>query len=128
MCKHYLGQPLYFCFGALLVGCAGTAGTQPPLPLLSGQYVFQHRFAEHPNLPSIRLTAKIDGNKITLINQDRFDVFPQGVIKQGTLAWHAPSGQWMIVEQAQDVHALEVGGCSDGPEVVDLKNKVYWTC
>ena len=113
--------------GLLLVGCAGAAKT-PPLPLASGQYVFQHRFAEHPNLASIQLMAQIEGNQITLINQDRFDVFPRGVIKQGTLTWHAPSGQWMIVEQADEVNAPEVGGCSDGPEVVDLQNKVYWTC
>ena len=37
-----------------------------------------------------------------------------------------------LAGQAEAVYfprtATEVGGCSDGPEVVDLKKRIYWTC
>lgn len=42
---------------------------------------------------------------------------------------HRPAAlQWVIVRSEADRHATEVGGCSDGPEVVDLQQKIYWTC
>ncbi len=94
----------------------------------SGQYTFQHKFAEQPNMESISVTAKIDGRHIVLINESDSDVFPKGVIAEGTLMWHQASKQWIIGHNNSDRLATEVGGCSDGPEVVDLTNKIYWTC
>jgi hypothetical protein len=55
---------------ALLVFSAH-AESPPPLIMKSGEYTFQHRFAEHPNIKSIALTAKIDGTHIqSLTNQN----------------------------------------------------------
>ena len=42
--------------------------------------------------------------------------------------WHAASQQWIIGHEASDKSVSDVGGCSNGPETVDLVNKVYWTC
>jgi hypothetical protein len=114
-------------FIALLVSSA-QAGSAPPLPIRPGQYTFQHRFAEHPSIKSISLTAKISGTHIVLINKTRSDVFPKGVIAEGTLMWHAGSKQWIIGQDASDQLIEDVGGCSDGPEVIDLQKKIYWTC
>lgn len=121
--------------GRLTVSLAGILGTmpaasasEPAMRLPPGIYAFQHRFAEHPDLPSIRLEARIEGERITLTNHDRDDVFPRGVISEGRVAWHAASRQWIIAAQPADATAIEVGGCSDGPEVVDLQRKIYWTC
>lgn len=116
----------------LLAGILGVApaapASEPAMPLQSGAYVFQHRFAEHPELPSIRLEARVEEERITLVNHDRSDVFPLGVIAEGKVMWHAASKQWIIAQRPEDALAVEVGGCSDGPEVVDLLRKTYWTC
>jgi hypothetical protein len=101
---------------------------EPALPIASGQYKFEHRFAEQPNMKSIPLLAVIKGRKIALINQTRSKVFPYGNIADGTLMWHAASKQWIIGSSKADRTAPYVGGCSDGPDVVDLKRKIYWTC
>ncbi len=42
--------------------------------------------------------------------------------------WHEQSQQWIIGNKATDTKITDVGGCSEGPEVVDLKQRVYWTC
>ncbi|MEL1266065.1 hypothetical protein [Pseudoxanthomonas putridarboris] len=112
---------------ALLVTSA-QASSGPALPIQSGQHTFQHRFSEHPSIPSIPLIAKISGGRIVLVNETPSDVFPQGIVAEGTLMWHAGSNQWIIGHSSADQQAQDVGGCSDGPEVVDLERKVYWTC
>ena len=111
-----------------LIATAAQAGNTPPLPIPSGKYIFQHRFAEHPAMKSISLTAKISGTHIVLTNTEPSDIFPRGVIAEGTLMWHAQSKQWIIGSAPSDRYAKEVGGCSDGPEVVDLRKRTYWTC
>ena len=98
------------------------------VPISNGQYVFIHRFSEHPNMPSIKLNVKIEGKYIELVNMDDDSLFPFGVIASGELFWHTASGKWIIVTSPEDKEAKEVGGCSDGPEVVDLEKKIYWTC
>lgn len=90
--------------------------------------MFQHQFAEQPSIPSITVEAKIDGNHITLTNKDKFDVFPEGIIAEGILMWHAPTRQWIIGHSPADKFVQDVGGCSEGPEVVDLEKRIYWTC
>ena len=110
--------------GLAIAGCRSSE--KPPLP--SGDYVFTHKFAEHPSIPSIKLDVQIRGPHIVLTNNDRTDVFPAGIINEGTLMWHAASGQWIIGTEPAAAKATEVGGCSDGPEVVDLERRIYWTC
>ena len=112
---------LFAAFGAI-------AGSAPPLPIPSGQYTFRHRFAEQPDLPSISLTAKISDHHIVLINPGKARVFPHGVVAEGTLMWNVAIKQWVIGTEASDSTTTEAGGCSEGPEVVDLVNRTYWTC
>ena len=90
--------------------------------------MFQHRFAEHPSVPSIRLNATVRGDKITLTNPKAADPFPAGVVETGQLMWHQASGSWVIGHSDNDKGAAEFGGCRDGPHVVDLAAKIYWTC
>jgi len=105
-----------------------TAASTPKLPIASGQYTFRHQFSEQPGLPSIMLTAKINGRHIVLINETESKVFPKGILDEGTLMWHADSKQWIVGHDKSDRYLEDVGGCSDGPSVVDLKNRIYWTC
>ena len=100
----------------------------PTVPLESGEYVFQHRFAEQPSIPSIKLQVTVDGSRITVVNPTASDPFPTGTLAEGQIMWHAASQQWIIGHEDSDKLASDVGGCSDGPEVIDLVNKIYWTC
>ena len=109
-----------------LMGCK--ASTELPSRLADGEYVFSHRYAEHPWMESITLTARIQGDHIVLINDGDSAVFPRGKIEEGRLFWHAPSAQWIVIHSDEDREAVEVGGCSDGPEVIDLARRIYWTC
>ncbi|KAF1720916.1 hypothetical protein SAMN06296416_101318 [Pseudoxanthomonas wuyuanensis] len=79
-------------------------------------------------MPSFSLTATIDGTHIVLINPKASGPFPAGIIAEGELMWHAGSRQWIIGHKDTDRTLPDVGGCSDGPEVVDLVGKIYWTC
>ncbi|WP_286719583.1 hypothetical protein [Thalassolituus sp. UBA2009] len=106
----------------------GTAYAAPELPLADGQYVFQQRYAEHPQMQGINLDTEIKQGRISLTNNDSDGVFPLGLIDEGELYWHARSGHWIIIYEPKDKEAKDVGGCSDGPAVVDLENKIYWTC
>jgi hypothetical protein len=116
------------CLLLVLAISACQSSPEPPLP--SGEYVFEHKFAEaeQSSIPSIKLDVQIQGRHVVLINNDRTDVFPAGIIKEGTLMWHAASGQWIIAKEPTDAEAAAVGGCSDGPELVDLERRIYWTC
>lgn len=114
-------------FIALFASSCATAPA-PLLPIADGDHVFQHRFAEHPDMPSVALVATIKKGHITLTNSQPSDVFPSGIIAEGTLMWHARTRQWIIGDDQSDKDASEVGGCSAGPEVVDLQNRIYWTC
>jgi len=110
----------------LTAGCSSSA--EPAVPLGQGEYTFQHRFAEHPTMPSFQLKARISGNRIVLTNPAPSGPFPAGVLAERELMWHPGSKQWIIGQKASDRTLQDVGGCSDGPEVVDLVGKIYWTC
>ena len=114
--------------GLVLLLASTVACTTEPPPIQSGDYQFQHRFAEQPTVPSITVDVRINNRHIIVSNNATTDVFPRGVIAEGTLMWHPVSRQWIIGDKPSDADLQDVGGCSDGPEVVDLKNHVFWTC
>lgn len=112
----------------LLAESQALSGWVPKQPLVTGRYEFQHRFAEHPDMKSIKLVGEIIDDRIVLTNADSDAVFHFGVIDEGTLMWHAASQQWIIGNSEDDRAAEDVGGCSDGPSVIDLVKFEYWTC
>ena len=115
-----------FLILSLIILTTSVSATE--IPLNDGTYKFTHRFAEHPTIPSITLDAKIEDGKITLVNPVTTDVFSEGVIDHGELYWHIPSNQWIVANSEKDKAAIEVGGCTDGPSVIDLEKMEYWTC
>lgn len=121
---------IFFLLFVSLVGCSVGVEQEKRIPLKDGEYIFEHKFAEanQERIKSIKLLVKIKGKHIIVINNDRFDVFPMGLVDEGELMWHSKSGQWIIGNSSTDKNEADVGGCSDGPTVVDLKRKIYWTC
>ena len=115
----------------ILMCSALTAYSAEPkqyLPLKSGTYNFKHKFAEQPDASSSPLVVKIKENHIAVYNRGSSAVFPKGLIEKGILMFHQKSKTWIISTSAEDINAEEVGGCSDGPTMVDLMNKIYWSC
>lgn len=119
-----------FGIGCLLIsiaGCAHSGHSPSGFPLPDGDYVFAHRYAEHPRMPSIDVQVRITGDRIAVVNPVATDVFPAGPLAEGRLMRHA-SGAWIIAERPEDIDAIEVGCCTDGPETIDPEARVYWTC
>jgi len=119
---------IFIALALIAFQSAAASGVEEKIPLKSGTYTFQHRFAEHPDLKSISVLVIINGREITILNRHATSIFPKGVLVRGKLVWHAKSKQWILATAPSDNNAVDVGGCSDGPEVVDLKKRVYWTC
>ena len=117
-------------FLSLLIINGEIAAQYKSPPLKDGEYIFEHKFAEaeQHSIKSIQLIVKIKGNHIVVVNHDRYDVFPEGILEEGELMLHPKSSQWIITNSSSDIEADDVGGCSDGPTVIDLKNRIYWTC
>ena len=121
----------WYALAVVLLAQAASAGGNAPAPkppLKAGSYTFQHRYAEQPTMGSFTVRVHIKGQRITVVNPHTGQVFPKGVIAKGLLLWNAPTGQWIIGETETDRDNSEVGGCSAGPEVVDLVKRIYWTC
>jgi len=112
----------------LFIPLAYSAEVKKVLPIKNGDYQFQHKFAEHPDMESIHFLVKIRGSHIAVLNVESSDVFPMGLIEEGTLMFHEGEQEWIISTSPNDINAKEVGGCSDGPTVVDLIKKIYWSC
>jgi hypothetical protein len=114
------------CDGAYWKGTALNRKGAPP-PIRDGEYTFQHRFAEHPSIPSVA-QVRFGNGRVVVTNTTPGTPFPMGVVAEGQLLWNGRVGQWIIARTPADQDATEVGGCSDGPEVIDLEKRVYWTC
>ena len=113
-----------------LVGAVfcGTVHADPALPIKPGEYTFQHRDAEFPDSPGFPVKVSIRGRKVTVTNPKPHGPIPSGVIERATLMWHAKTKQWILGHSDADREASDVGGCSAGPNVVDFKTRMIWTC
>lgn len=106
----------------------GTVHAEPSLPIKAGEYIFQHRDAEFSDSPGFPVKVTIRGYTITVINPKPYGPIPAGVIDEATLMWHRRTNQWILGYEDADRDAPEVGGCSDGPNVIDFKTRIIWTC
>ena len=104
------------------------ARPRSPTPPRDGSYRFEHRYAEHASLPGFAVTVVVRKGRVSVINPQAEDQFPRGTIDGGLLLWNHPTRQWIIGQSAADAYSDNVGGCSDGPTVVDFQRRIYWTC
>ncbi len=107
---------------------SGMAHADPTLPVKPGEYTFQHRDAEFPDSPGFPVKVAIRGHKVTVANAKPHGPIPSGVIERASLMWHPKTKQWILAHSAADREAADVGGCSAGPNVVDFKTRIIWTC
>ncbi len=75
-------------------------------------------------------TVQIKGDSIKIINDGSGNLTGKkgDIIDEGILMKHIKTGKWIIGHSVKDKDAKEIGGCSDGPSVIDFKRKKFWSC
>ena len=95
-----------------------------------GTYTYSIAFAEWDGKSlGATCTVIIKGDSIKVVHNGkgnltgkRGDIFDEGIIMKHK------SGKWIIGHSIKDKDAVEIGGCSDGPSVIDFKRKKFWSC
>jgi hypothetical protein len=111
-----------------VVSLVGQAHADPALPIKSGDYTFHHKDAEFPHSKGFPVRVSIRGHHVTVVNPKPLESIPAGVLDDATLMWHSKSKQWIIGYSDADRDAPNVGGCSDGPDLIDFKTRIIWSC
>lgn len=96
-----------------------------------GSYTYKIAFAEWEKQPAkTTCTVIIKGDSIKIIHNGNPGLTGKkgDIIDQGLLLRHKATGKWIIAHDQKDSGATEVGGCSDGPAVIDIKRRVFWLC
>lgn len=104
-----------------------TSDKAPP----NGKYTYSVYVAEFGFVTENAASVIIDNDKIKIISI-RDDIqgmsYKKGdIIEEGTIMLHK-SGVWIIALHKNDVYSEEVGGCSDGPTVIDFNKKQVIVC
>lgn len=96
-----------------------------------GSYTYKIAFAEWENQPAkTTCTVIIKGDSVKIIHNGHPGLMGKkgDIIDQGLLLRHKATGKWIIAHDKKDSGAAEIGGCSDGPSVIDIKKRVFWLC
>ena len=96
-----------------------------------GTYRYDVAFAEWQGKSmGVYVSVRIEGEQIEVIYEGGGNIpgLEQGtILDEGMLRKHK-SGRWIIVQEESEVQAEEVGGCTDGPSVIDFENQKFWMC
>ncbi len=115
----------FFCF--FLCASVVTIAQKPK----DGTYTYSIAFEEWQGKSlNATCTVKIKGDSIKIINNGTGNLTGKkgDIIEEGILMKHKKIGKWIIGHNAKDKNAKEIGGCSDGPSVIDFKQKKFWSC
>ena len=110
----------------------GKVNTAPrAIPLADGEYDFTIGFAEFvdrsADLPA-RVIIRGDSVRVHYAGEDAWlELAPGDLFEAGTVRRHR-SGQFILSTDPADVNAPEIGGCSDGPAVIDFTKRIFWIC
>ncbi len=97
----------------------------------NGKYRFDIAFAEWGGKSmGEKVTVMVSGSTIKIIYEGdgKLTSMKKGdIIDQGRLMKHK-TGVWIIGKAASDAQLDEIGGCTGGPAIIDLRKKKYWMC
>jgi len=76
------------------------------------------------------VTATVKGNRILIIYEgEDLPYMKKGtIIEDGVLLKHIETGKWIIGRKEEDIYAKLIGGCVDGPRIIDMINGLYYFC
>jgi hypothetical protein len=110
------------------LGVCPTADGAPAPPIADGEYRFEIRDPEFPTMAGLPARATVDERHLVLVTIGKSARFEAGTRFEGELTWHAGERKWILAASAGDARAAEVGGCSDGQDVIVLVYFVLWSC
>ena len=94
-----------------------------------GKYTYKISFEEyHGKSLGATCIVIIKGDSITIINNGSITGDKGEIIDEGIILKHQKTGTWIIAHSQQDRFAKDIGGCKEGPSVVDFKKKIFYTC
>ena len=96
-----------------------------------GTYTYSIAFAEWQGKSlGATCTVIIKGDSIKVIHNGKGNLTGKkgDILAQGIIMKHSKTGKWIIGHNIKDKDAKEIGGCSDGPSVIDFKGKKFWSC
>ena len=118
-------NPFFCCF--LLCVTIVTFAQKPK----DGTYTYSIAFEEwHGKSLNATCTVQIKGDSIKIINNGTGNLTSKkgDIIDEGILMKHTKTGKRIIGHSAKDKNAKEIGGCSEGPSVIDFNQKKFWSC
>ena len=96
----------------------------------NGTYTYSIAFAEW-NGKSLGATCTviIKGDSIRIVHNGKGNLTGKkgDILDKGIIMKHK-SGKWIIAHSLKDKDAKDIGGCSDGPSVIDFIRKRFWLC
>ena len=97
----------------------------------NGTYQFDVAFAEWQGKSigeKVKLVIKNKSIKVIYEGGGNLSNTKKGeVIVEGKIMKHK-TGVWIIGKQPSDAQLKEIGGCTDGPPIIDFKEKTFWMC
>jgi hypothetical protein len=97
----------------------------------SGTYSYKIAYWNGESKPhGIKCEVVISGDSVAVISTGVGENMGEKgqVIDAGRLMYHKKSGKWIIGHNEAARRAPVVGGCEEGPTVIDLKKKLVWLC
>lgn len=92
----------------------------------SGTYTYSYCYKEWHSCVNT-CTVIINGDSVTVISNEDQSVPKGEVIDKGILMEHS-SGKWIIGQRPEDKFARKIGGCGNGPAIIDFKRKRFRGC
>ena len=96
-----------------------------------GTYTYSIAFAEWQGKTlGATCTVIIKGDSIKVIHDGRLNLTGKkgDIMDEGIIMKHTRTGKWIIGHSIQEKDAIEISNCSDGPSVIDFKQKKFWSC
>jgi len=113
---------------SLLLFCLlwNTTSAQKPR---NGTYTYKVEYAEWGGKSlGASCIIRIKGDSRIVVNNGTTSGKKGEIIDRGIIMKHAKTGLWLIGHSSKDKNAKDVGGCSDGPLVIDFKRKILELC
>lgn len=75
-------------------------------------------------------TVEIKGDSIRIIHDgNKFLTGEKGeILDEGIIMRHRKTNKWIVGHSKKDINAKELGGCGDGPSIIDFKKRTWLGC
>ena len=107
----------------ILVACSLSTHAQRPT---NGSYTYKLCYNEWSRCFNT-CTVIIKDDSITVYADQDLSVPKGEIIDKGIILQHK-SGKWIIGHKAEDINADKIGGCGNGPAIIDFKRKRFSSC